>query len=283
MDTMLSFHTDNLSNAMTKEQIKAVCPLAFYDEPTNPGVSNKYMMANTETIIDDMARLGWYPVEAKQCRAKKGSSGIRSLHLVAFQNPEIYTVDENGNPDCYYRIILLNSHDGFNSFVFRVGLIRLCCSNGLCIGANMMAEISIRHINYTFEQLRTVMNDTISKVPYVTDAMNSMKSVILNDEQKSAMAKEVIRIKRDVSAEEEIEAPEDVVADVLSPVRDEDKGNDLWTVFNVCQEKLMKGLFSMPDKNNKPRKQRRIVSFKKDINYNQRLWDYAYSFVEKVA
>ena len=45
----------------------------------------------------------------------------------------------------------------------------------------------------------------------------------------------------------------------------------------------MKGLFSMPDKNNKQRKQRRIVSFKKDINYNQRLWDYAYSFLEKVA
>ena len=113
--------------------------------------------------------------------------------------------------------------------------------------------------------------------------MNSMKSVILDDEQKNAIAKEVIRIKKGVSAEEEIEVPEDVVADVLSPVRDEDKSNDLWTVFNVCQEKLMKGLFSMPDKNNKPRKQRRIVSFKKDINYNQRLWDYAYSFTEKVV
>ena len=282
MSTMISLSND-FCTPMTEDQVRAACPYAFAETPTNPDVSGKYIQANTATVIKDMEKMGWYPVQAKQCRAKKGSKGIRSLHLIAFQNPEIYTVDENGNPDCYYRVVLLNSHDGFNSFVFKVGLIRLCCSNGLCVGSNMMADISIRHISYTFEHLRTVMNDTISKVPYVTNAMNSMKSVVLNDEQKSEMAKEVIRIKKGISSDEAVEVSKDVVLDVLTPTREEDKGNDLWTVFNVCQEKLMKGLFSMPDKNNKQRKQRRIVSFKKDINYNQRLWDYAYSFVEKVA
>ena len=71
--------------------------------------------------------------------------------------------------------------------------------------------------------------------------------------------------------------------DILMPKREEDKADDLWTVFNVCQEKLIKGGYSSTGKNNKARKQRGITSIKKDIDYNQRLWNVAMRYMPAVA
>ena len=82
-DTMLRFNNNDLANDfLSMDDLKRLCPSAFKTEPTNPNVSNKYIPANTATVIEDLAKLGWYPVEAKQCRPKKNSSGIRSFQMI---------------------------------------------------------------------------------------------------------------------------------------------------------------------------------------------------------
>lgn len=79
MSTMISL--SNEMKPMTMAEVREKCPYAFATTPTNPGVSGKYIHANTETVINDMAKLGWYPVEAKQCRKKKSREGLRHLLL----------------------------------------------------------------------------------------------------------------------------------------------------------------------------------------------------------
>ena len=63
-DVMLNFQGEQ--TYMNKEQLKEVCPLAFATEATNPKVSGRYLFVNTETIIDDLDKLGWKPVQAAQ-------------------------------------------------------------------------------------------------------------------------------------------------------------------------------------------------------------------------
>mgnify|MGYP003288904040 CR=1 FL=1 len=164
-DTMLSFKDNNLStNFLSMDDVKKLCPHAFHTAPTNPDVSDRYIHANTATVIEDLSKLGWYPTDAKQCRPKKGSSGIRSFHMISFQNPDVKITKEIKNidgdvteiVDSYPRIILTNSHDGFNSFKFMLGLFRLVCENGLIVCDNQMINMSIRHMNYTFEMLREI-------------------------------------------------------------------------------------------------------------------------------
>ena len=47
-DTMLSFANNQISNNFLSENdIMAKCPNAFKTEPTNPGVSDKYVQATT--------------------------------------------------------------------------------------------------------------------------------------------------------------------------------------------------------------------------------------------
>jgi hypothetical protein len=162
---MLSFKNNELATSfLSTEDIKRICPMAYKSAPTNPNVSDKYVQANTATVLEDLSKLGWYPVEAKQCREKKNSAGIRSFHMIALQNPnvKITKMNDDGEQvvDAYPRIILTNSHDGFNSFKFMVGTFRLICSNGLVCGEQMV-NMSIRHINYTFEALRMVVENAV--------------------------------------------------------------------------------------------------------------------------
>ena len=284
-DTMLSFRNDELSSTfLSTDDIRKVCPMAFRTAPTNPNVSDKYVQANTMTVVEDLAKLGWYPVQAKQCRSKKNSAGIRSYHMIAFQNPDvkIFKTNDDGDKivDAYPRIILTNSHDGFNSFKFMVGLFRLICSNGLVVCNNQMVNMSIRHINYDFEELRKIVATSIEQVPNIVATMNQMQNVIPTDEQRIAIATEVMKIRKGVEEDEEMQLDSEVVEDILKPIREEDKKNDLWTIFNVCQEKLIKGGFSFGSAMQKMRKQRAITSIKKDVEYNQRLWRTASRYLQ---
>ena len=287
-DTMLSFSDNSLStDFLSMDDLRKACPAAFKTTPTNPGVSERYVHANTATVVEDLAKLGWYPVQAKQCRPKKNSKGIRSFHMIALQNPNVKickpVTDITGETteivDSYPRIILTNSHDGFNSFKFMVGLFRLVCSNGLILCSDEMVNMSIRHINYSFEALRTVVSSAIEQIPYIVNTMNTMKNTKLSDAEKKELATAVVKIRKDVEDDEKFSIDEATVMDILMPVREEDKGDDLWTVFNVCQEKLIKGGFQATGKNDKVRKQRKITSIKKDVEYNQRLWEIATRFM----
>lgn len=279
-DTMLTFNNDNLCKFMTKEEIREKAPYIFATEPTNPKVSDKYVMASTETIIDDMAKLGWGVVDCKQQRANKRSN-IRSFHMVAFQNKDIFITNEvNGEEvvECFPRIIVTNSHDGFKAFRFMVGFFRLVCSNGCIVATEKFEDISIRHINYTFEELRATVGNAIKVVAEQVDSMNEMLNRQLTQEEKYSFAETALRI-RQTEAEKEKEVSKEVLDDLLAPVRPEDEGNSLWVVFNLLQEKVIKGDYNMiSPTNGKSRKARPITGVARDIDVNQALFLAANSY-----
>ena len=55
--------------------------------------------------------------------------------------------------------------------------------------------------------------------------------------------------------------------ELVTPTRSEDNGNDLWSVFNVIQEKLTHGMFNYQT-GTKMRKARKIKNFRQDIDLN---------------
>ena len=283
MSTMISLA--NQMAPMTNEEVMSVCPYAFAEVPTNPKVSGKYVHANTQTVIEDMEKLGWYPVEAKQCRQKKGSKGIRSFHIVVMESGDVKTniLGPNGNVESKVRIIIQNSHDGFNSFRFMMGVYRFVCSNGMVVADAQFADFSIRHINYSFEELRGVVAKVMLEIPATIDKMNMMSTTVLTYDQKRAMAVETYKIRKGYAADDDVNVDDQTVEDLLTPVRTEDEGDSLWNVFNVLQEKMIKGGFSASGKNGKFRKQRPITSIKKDLDYNERLWAVAEQYLPVAA
>src|SRR6056300_117945 len=195
-DVMLSFG-QGLDGYLTKDQIRNSSPLVFADAPTNPDVSDKYLFVNTETIIDDLAKLNWFPVQAAQRKSRKVEGTIFSKHMVAFQNPDIKITSKDGD-DAYPRILLTNSHDGMQSFKFSVGIFRLVCSNGLVVADEKFSDFKIKHKGYTFEELRNVVRQAVEDLPNRVQVMNDMKNRILTEDEKRKMALDAMLIRAGV-------------------------------------------------------------------------------------
>ena len=273
-DVMLSFGK-GLDGYLTKDQIRNSSPLVFADAPTNPDVSNKYLFVNTETIIDDLDKLGWKPVQAAQRKARKKEGTIFSKHMVAFQNPDIQITSEDGD-NAYPRILLTNSHDGMQAFKFSVGIFRLVCSNGLVVADEQFSDFKIKHKGYSFDELRNVVRQAVEDLPNKVKIMNDMKNRILTEEEKRKMALDAMLIRAGVK---ELKYDEETITDILDPKREEDKGDDLWRVFNVIQEKITQGDFHAALTGAKVRKVRKIKSFEKDMKVNKELFKLATALV----
>lgn len=280
-DVMMRF-SGNLQKFLTEDEIRQRCPLVFATSPTNSKVSEKYTVANTYTVIQDMEKLGWKVVRAAQRRATKKSSGRFSYHMVALQNPDIkITKQVDGGEEiveCFPQIILTNSHDGLSCFQFRVGLYRCICSNGLVISDAELSEFKIRHIYYSFENLRAVVGRILEALPSKVERMSQMSNVLLSEDQKLDFAKKALSIRKGVK-EEELQADEETYKDLLTPVRKEDEGNSLWNVYNVLQEKIIKGGYTTAEEGKKARKVRKVTSFIKELDFSRRIDEVAQSYL----
>ena len=276
---MLSFNSQNLCPMLSKDEIRAKAPFIFAKEKTNPNTSERYSFTDTEALIDDMAKLGWGVTDCKQQRANKRSN-IRSFHTLSFQNPDIYITNDKGEIEAFPRIIVSNSHDGFHSFKFMCGLYRLVCSNGLVLADAEFTAFSIRHINYDFGELQKIVAQSIELTRTKVAVINDMQTTRLSVEQRQALAVKAIAIRKGLNWEN-LKVDNQDIDDILEPTRAEDEGDNLWSVFNILQEKVIKGDFVLgKTKTGKRRKARPITGAAKDIDVNQALFLAASEYLQ---
>ena len=270
-----------LDSYLTKDQLKELCPVAFKDAPTNPKVTDKYLFVNTETIVDDLDKLGWKPVSAAM-RKSRGKDTIFSKHMVSFQNPDIKITSKDGD-NAFPRIIMTNSHDGLQAFKFSVGIFRLVCSNGLVVADEKFSDFKIRHKGYTFTELRDVVAQAVKDLPNKVEVLNKMRNKILTQDEKQKLALDAMLIRAGITPDSDkakkFEYDEETIEDILDPKREADKGDSLWKVFNVVQEKITQGEFHAALKGAKVRKVRKIKSFEKDLQVNKELFKLATALV----
>jgi hypothetical protein len=257
----------NTIETISKEQVKQVAPSVF-TKTGSSNVSEKYSHIPTERVMDDMSALGWNVVDAKEIKARK-NQGFQK-HMLVFTNPEIVINGVDGDT-VFPRILLTNSHDGKNAFTFKAGLFRLVCSNGLVIADEQFGEMKIRHMGYDFEALQKLITDMVEKLPLTVESMNQFKNKQLSEEQKQKFALEALGLRFDT------ENKTFNVQDFLTPTRKEDEGSDLWSVFNLVQEKLVNGMFDYRSAS-KTRKARRIKNFQQDVALNTDLYKLALQY-----
>ena len=283
MADIITNFNKGLDKYLSKDQLREICPIAFESEPTNPNVTKKYLFVNTEQIIDDLDKLGWKPVTAAM-RKSRGKETIFSKHMVTFQNPDIKITGTDGD-DSFPRIIMTNSHDGLQAFKFSVGIFRLVCSNGLVVADEKFSEFKIRHKGYSFSELRDVVSQAVKDLPSKVEVLNKMKNKILTKDEKEKLALDAMLIRAGITPDSDkakkFVYDQETIEDILDPKRKEDKGDDLWKVFNVVQEKITQGEFhaALKGAETKVRKVRKIKSFEKDLQVNKKLFKLATALV----
>lgn len=250
-------------NSYSLEQIRSMAPSVFTTDKA-PHLTDKYIQTPTSRVVEDLMSMGWQVTKAQEVKARKGK-GFQK-HMVVFRNPEIMIKGANGD-DSFPQILLTNSHDGKAAFNFRVGIFRLICSNGLVISDADFNNVSIRHMNYSFETLQTKIQEVIAKLPNLVQKINLFKQTELTDAQMADFATKAAALRNKQTVN---------IADLLRADRNQDAGNDLWLVFNRIQEKVISGGYGYGRKN---RKARSVKNFQQDIKLNEQLFELAEAYL----
>ena len=263
---------------LSNEQIREVAPTVFAEKPAD-NVSKHYTHIPTAQVLEDMKKLGWGVVDAQQVKARKDTTKGFQKHLVTFRNPDVVINGADGDT-VFPQVLLTNSHDGKNAFTFTAGLFRLVCSNGLVIATETFSDVKMRHMGYTFEDLQVQIKNMVEQLPLTVESMNKMKAVELDTKQMKALAEKSLTTR---FTKEQLKVAKINLDELIEPIRDEDKGNDLWSVFNVIQEKIITGDFSYLS-GAKSRKAREVKNFKQDMDINKKLFAFASELVpEEIA
>ena len=249
------------SKTFTLEEIKQVAPSVFTTEKA-AHLTDKYIQTPTSRVVEDLMRLGWQVTKAQEVKSRK-YKGFQK-HIVVFRHPDIQIKGKNGD-DAFPQILLTNSHDGKAAFNFRVGIFRLVCSNGLVVSDADFNNVSIRHMNYTFESLQAKVNEVIEKLPGLVQKINLFKSTKLTEDQINEFAYKAATLRTKARVN---------VMELLEVTRNEDQGNGLWETYNRIQEKIIGGSFRSGK-----RKSRSVTSFQKDIEINEQLFELAGSYL----
>lgn len=262
----------NLKNQdfLTKEQIKSKAPSIFTSTAAQ-GVSEKYTHIPTSRVIDDMDLLGWKVIDAKEVKARKGI-GFQK-HLLVFRNEDVVINGANGDT-VFPQILLTNSHDGKNSFTFTAGLFRMICENGLVVSTEQFEDVKMRHMGYTFEELQEQIKNMVERLPLTVESMNKMKQVEMSHEKAIEFAQKAINIRFPTNETHNISVD---INELLNPTRKGDEGSDLWSIFNIIQEKVLGGDFNYTF-GTKIRKARKIKNFNQDIKINKELFSLALEY-----
>jgi hypothetical protein len=250
-------------NSYSLEQIKSMAPSVFTTDKA-PHLTDKYIQTPTSRVVEDLMSMGWQVTKVQEVKARKGK-GFQK-HMVVFRNPEIMIKGANGD-DSFPQILLTNSHDGKAAFNFRVGIFRLVCSNGLVISDADFNNVSIRHMNYSFETLQTKIQEVIAKLPNLVQKINLFKQTELTEAQMADFATKAAALRNKQTVN---------IADILRADRNQDAGNDLWLVFNRIQEKVISGGYGYGRKN---RKARSVKNFQQDIKLNEQLFELAEAYL----
>ena len=259
------------SNFKSLEELKEIAPSIFTTKGAE-STSDKYTHIPTDRVIQDMELLGWKVVDAKEVKARQ-NVGFQK-HLVVFRNPDVVINGEDGDT-VYPQVLLTNSHDGKNAFTFTAGLFRMICENGLVVSTNEFEKVSIRHMGYDFEELQKQITEMVEKLPLTVESMNKMISTKMEQKKIVDFAKDMLAVR---FSEDELRRITIDMDEFITPVRPEDKGDDLWSVFNVIQEKIIEGDFEYTV-GSKHRKARQIKNFKQDMDLNSKMFDVALQYV----
>jgi hypothetical protein len=126
-------------------------------------------------------------------------------------------------------------------------------------------------MGYDISELTGVINKIVEALPLTVECMNKLKSKQLSQEEKEKFALEALGLRFDTTTQTFN------LEEVLTPTRKEDKGDDMWSVYNVIQEKLVNGMLRY-GVGVKERKARKIKNFQQDVKLNEELYELALQY-----
>ncbi|EFR6822125.1 DUF945 domain-containing protein [Salmonella enterica] len=243
---------------LTHEELMQYTPSVF-GEDKHASRSDRYSYIPTITLLENLRREGFEPFFACQSRVRDPGKREHTKHLLRLRRAGQITGQQ------VPEIIILNSHDGSSSYQLLPGYFRQVCTNSLVCGQSL-GEIRVPHRGDIVGKVIEGAYEVLGVFDRVEEKREAMQSLQLPPPAQQALAKAALTYR---FGEEHQPV---TTAQVLTPRRREDYGQDLWTVWNTLQENLLKGGLPGRTVQGKRTHTRAINGIDGDVRLNRALW-----------
>lgn len=264
LETTQAAYGSAFAQSLSSESLQHTAPAVFAPR-AHERLTAAYTFVPTGRVLDALAEVGFFPVEARQSRTRTASP-LHARHLVRLRRRLETVALREAVPE----LLLLNSHDGTSAYQLRVGLYRAVCTNGLVVSVGVMPTWRVLHRGNVVDEVVRGALEMSERFGVLATQVERMERTILDEGQRIAFATEALALR----------FPDDrpgavTPADLLRPLRSEDVGDDLWHVLNVLQEALLRGGVLRRSARNRLTHTRRITAIQAGLRLNSALWDLA--------
>jgi hypothetical protein len=254
-----------------EEMIRTYAPAAFATAPEDGRVSDRYTFLPTTDILEILQDEGWTAWKAQQVNARKWSKD-HAKHIIRLKHEDM-DMGNFGVGDSFPEMLLINAHNGLGGYTLQGGIFRMICSNGMVISESDFGKIHIRHIGFEAKQVQDASRQLIMNSSQIADKIGNWQTVQLSERAQQDFFADAAKLRWENPSN-------DLIREVSSIRREEDRGSDLWRTFNVAQENLIRGGYRNGETN---RMVRPISNIQKDVKINSELWDLASTYSESLS
>jgi hypothetical protein len=256
---------------LTKEQLVNTVPALFSENPDSR-VSERYSFLSTEKIINVMENEGWGIANANQkIPIKKYREERKSFckHLIRFRKSDQQLIKDEYFPE----IVLVNSHDRSSKFTFYAGIFRVACSNGLIVATSSFEKFVLTHIGFEQKEVIEITKEITRNVNKLFPVIEQMKSKIITKPEQIQLAREASKLRWQQNSP--------LLPDqLLQRRRQDDMNNDVWTVYNVIQENIIKGGLEVTTRiGTRSSSTKEIKNIDRNVKLNIALWNLFYKLI----
>ena len=214
-----------LNNDINK--LSAFIPSLNKDWRDNQHIKSKPFQIESLDAVREFQRQGWNVVGALENRSKNRKI---ANHFIKMEHPDFKILNKKGRTEAVATMNIQNSCNGSKPMELDLGAYRQVCSNGL-VAHTSYSSAKVPHSEKGQYSLQEILTDLGIRTQGVMEEFNRLKEKHLSPAEAMDLAMQAadIRFGKDHRID---------VSQLLNTVREEDKGDDVWTVFNRIQENL---------------------------------------------
>lgn len=215
-----------LNNDINK--LSAFIPSLDKDWRASQRINSKSTMVESLDAVRELQRQGWNIAGAYEQRNKQNRKV--GSHFIRMEHPDFKVTNSKGKTDAVATMNIFNSTTGAKPMELDLGAYRQVCSNGM-IAHTSYSNAKVPHTEKGQYSLQEILCDLGIRTQGVMEEFNKLKERDLSPQEAMHLATQAAEIR--FGKGHRID-----VSQLLNVVREEDKGEDVWTVFNRIQENL---------------------------------------------
>lgn len=266
MTMMSRFSKVTNARALSEDEMRAIAPSIFAEVP-HESRSQRFRAIPTIEVLRGLDKEGFSVVKVSQSVTRDASRREFTKHLIRLRRLDDRALSVG---DTFAEILLKNANDGTSAYDLMAGLWRVACMNGMVCQTQTLDEVKVRHSGDAVAKVIEGTYRVLDNSESLLSAPQDWSQIKVSREAAHHFAEAAHTI-RFGDAEGNVSTPIQP-AQLLIPRRPADTNNDLWTVFNVAQENVIRGGLSGRVAGGRRTTTREVKGIDQDVKLNKALW-----------